>query len=76
MNIFKNSLDKHWAENPQNVRVNCDMVAIIDVVHNPRVHNARVHNARVHNAKVHNAKVHNARVRNARVHKQSLAVVV
>ena len=23
VNSFKNSLDKHWAENPPNVRVNC-----------------------------------------------------
>ena len=32
VNSVKNTLDKHWAENTPNVRVNC-MVAIIDVVH-------------------------------------------
>ena len=34
VNSFKNSLDKHWAENLPNVRV----VAIIDAVHNSTVH--------------------------------------
>ena len=40
MNSFKNHLDKHWAENPPNVRVNC-MVAIIDALHNWSVYSRR-----------------------------------
>ena len=35
--LFKNSLDKHWAENPSNIRVNW-LLAFIDTVHNSSVH--------------------------------------
>ena len=36
VNTYKNSLDKHWAENPPNGRVK--LVAIVDAVHNSSVH--------------------------------------
>ena len=41
VNSFKNSFDKHWLENPPNVRVNCNGIAIIDAVRNLSAHSRR-----------------------------------